>query len=916
LNSLLRIITPLALISVLSAQTLKPDPSIISGTLNNGLTYTVKSNPKPKNTVEIRLIVKAGSLDEADDQQGLAHFVEHMAFNGTAKYPGNELINHLESKGLRFGKHINASTGYDKTLYTLTVPSDDIMMEEALEIVSEWAGKLRFDEEEFNQERGVILEEARSRDNVGFRLFNQIKPLIYMNSYYVNRTPIGDLNIVKNGSVSRAKAFYDTWYQPDMMEVIVVGDLNPQKTKSLIIRHLGTLSNSTHPDSVSRLIPQNPSTRLENAYDQEHTAQTLSIRFNDLKNPIQTDDDLRRSLYRRMALSLFNLKGAEHTQTFDPTALSPSVEESPLGALNTTVIFNTSYHLGNEYKALKELYGIIANIRINGFSEDDLAFVKKTFHRSNSDTYDKHDDWTSSSLAEYIVSSRLNRSVMTDSTEKYTLTEKLIDEVTAQELQSLFIAMTDNSDRVIIYNTSEPLEISRETVLSTIDDTLKGAIKISAKPTKKIEIPILETKPITSKNYHPEDDFYHYILENGISIYFKQTKHEKNKIAVEAFSDGGYSIYAKELLNDARKIDTFISGSGVQGSTKLELYKHYASSTISVNTDISEYTERIAASSNSDDIKKMFELMYLKLTDPSIDPIYAHNMKNKLKHKLELDMKDPSVRFSKELIQYIYNNDERCLTDTNQTIDALNLDGILKLYKDRYSDMNNFTFIIVGDVDTALLEKHISRYLGNLPTKKSIQTYIDRSQSRIHGINTFSRSYNKTNISNISISYSVAIPNNLDNALALESLKEILQARLRKEIREEKSGTYGIGVSVSLESIPSTMATMNISFSCDPKRRIELINSIKTLIKNSVTQPISSVEIEEYRKKYTISHKRLLQTNGYWSQALYKYVRYKRAFDENTISASLNKLDPESVQRTLQQLLKGDILTTEINPIQ
>ena len=318
------LVSVLLFCTLLYGKELPLESSIKWGKLNNGMTYSIKKNEKPKGMGEFRLLVKAGSLEEDDDQKGLAHFTEHMAFNGSKHFKKNELIQYLESIGVSFGKRLNASTGYERTLYKLSVPLKNDNLEKSFLVFKDWASNLTFDKEQFDKERGVILEEARSRDNLNFRLFNQIKPLLYTDSKYLDRTPIGDLEIIRNVDVKRAKDFYDKWYRPELMHFTAVGDFDEKQIEKLIVKHFSKLENKNRSKRASRHIPVQKNTRVKFVTDPEVTSNSLSIRYLEKMEPLRSEKDLKKGLVDSAVLTLFNQKGGTadikiRSQSFDDT---------------------------------------------------------------------------------------------------------------------------------------------------------------------------------------------------------------------------------------------------------------------------------------------------------------------------------------------------------------------------------------------------------------------------------------------------------------------------------------------------------------------------------------------------------------------------------------------------------------------
>ncbi|HHB94195.1 MAG TPA: insulinase family protein, partial [Campylobacterales bacterium] len=353
-------------------QILPTEKSLIEGQLANGFKYTIKKNPKPKNRAEFRLIVKVGSLEEAEDQRGIAHFTEHMAFNGTKHFKKNELIKYLESTGVKFGVHLNASTGYEKTLYKLTVPLEKDNLKKTFWVFQDWASGLNFNPKEFDKERGVILEEARMRDNAGFRIYNKSKKLFFGNSKYIDRLPIGKKDIIRNISAKRAKEFYDKWYRPEFMHFIAVGDFNTTVVESMIKKYFAPLQNKNNEKRASREIKDNNTTRVLSVTDKEITSNSLSVSYVDILEDTRTKKDVKKALIEAMLYQLFNIKAREQILKPNPKATSINFTGEDINSLKSTYSFNVQYNNGDDKSALKELYELIKSFGKYGFSQNDF----------------------------------------------------------------------------------------------------------------------------------------------------------------------------------------------------------------------------------------------------------------------------------------------------------------------------------------------------------------------------------------------------------------------------------------------------------------------------------------------------------------------------------------------------------------
>jgi len=621
-----------------------------------------------------------------------------MAFNGTKHFKKNELIKYLESTGVKFGVHLNASTGYEKTLYKLTVPLEKDNLKKTFWVFQDWASGLNFNPKEFDKERGVVLEEARMRDNAGFRIYNKSKKLFYGNSKYMDRLPIGKKDIIRNISVTRAKAFYDKWYRPQFMHFIAVGDFNTTVVENMIKKYFSPLKNRNHSKRASREIKDNNTTRVLSVTDKELTSNSLSVSYVDKLEDVRTKNDVREALIETMMYQLFNIKAREQILKPNPKATSINFTVENINSLKSTYTFNVRYNNGDDKLALKELYELIKSFEKYGFSKNDFELVKKEQFQSNEKEYKRISDLYSSTLASQLINYALDHSIYIDYDYNYKIKKELIKDIKLSEINALFRKVLNFKDRFILFVNTDGTKISKEEALKIIAEAkAEDLTKVKKLPSKLLNKEPKDTK-IISQKYNKKTNSYLYTLENGIKVMFKPTDFSKNRVRLKGFSFGGYSLYEVKDLDNAQKASSFIDKSGVGEFTNIDLSKILAGKNISVNTRVSKLTEDIYGFANSEDIDSMFELLYLKLTKPIIDKRVEKNEKKVLKFRAKEVLRNPKNRFDQELSKWYRKNDPRVFFDTPQSVDKLDSNKMLEIYKDRFSDMNNFDFAIIGQL--------------------------------------------------------------------------------------------------------------------------------------------------------------------------------------------------------------------------
>ena len=900
-----------------TSELLPKEKSIIEGELANGFKYSIMHNKKPKHRAELRLLVKVGSLEEKQSELGIAHFVEHMAFNGSTHFKKNDLIDYLESIGVQFGGDLNANTSYERTIYILTVPLEKDNLEKSLTVFSDWAGGISFDKEEFNKERGVILEEARLRDGVGERIFKQVEPLIFKNSPYFHKEAIGKKEIIKNIPVEEAKAFYTRWYSPELMHFVAVGDFNTTKVEEMIKKTFGSLKKHSHPKRIARVIPENNVTRIKTVWDKEITSNSLDVYYLDHLDPMLTKNDFRRGLVDGMMSKLFAIKAKEQIEKEHPKATTINFGSTSFSKHRGAYAFSASYKDGDALSALKELYTLIFSFQKYGFSQNDLAQVKAQMLASNEKSYARVHDQTSGTLSGELLYYAENKDqTFMDYDVEYKLKKEMINDIKIEEVNALFRRFLNFKDRVIIFQNATGKTYPREQVLSVVEEAKKNLTDVSKtkKLPNELKVDGLKAKKIVDESYDKKTDIHEFTLENGLKVAFKKTDFTKDRVTLKGFSYGGESLYEAGKLLELRNTTTFVTNSGVANYSMLELNKILSNKSINIGFGIHPRTEEILGYANRKDIESMFALLYLQLTKPKIDKRVTNNIKNILKIHATEALNDPSTRFSREVKKYYRKNNERIVFETNETIENYNEAEMLEMFKDRFSDFNNFVVMVVGDISYDEVKALAQKYLANLATKKRDEAFIKREMPYRKGSVEFSRNYNNENISHIVLQYGSKVPYNTKRGFVAKALRKTLNTRLRKLIREEKSGVYGISTSISLDVL-EVKSSGTISFSCDPKRKEELIKMVEEVIEEIKAKPITKEELTVYKKAYETDHETNLRHNSYWLGVMGMHYKHGDAFESAYSDLEVvESITAKEVQTLAQKIFDKDRIKIELNP--
>lgn len=913
-------------IYILFGGTLLPKSKhLIEGNLSNGFKYTILKNKRPESRVEIKLYIGIGSLEEEDNESGVAHFIEHLAFNGTEHFKKNDIIKYFESIGMDFGSHLNAQTSYEDTIYSLTVPLERDNLEKSFLFLEDIASNISFDKGEFEKEKGVILEEARVRKNeVAYRLFKKSKPVIFGNSRYLNRDPIGKEGIIKNITVDEVKSFYNRWYRPEFMHLFVVGDINETQIKELILKHFSHLKNSSKAKRYPRYIAENNKTRVLSISDKELSYNYLNLLYLDKLENLRTIEDLNKSIVEEMAIALFNLRAKEQLLKNNPKASMIYLSSDAINKNRGKYTFLANFKESKDAKlALEELYRLIFSFREYGFSKDDFLAIKQDLLLNNENELKEYKNIYSNTIISWLVEYAKSNSIYVEKSDEYNITKNLINSIELKNVNEMFKKITDFKDRAVIFaTTNSNLTISKSDI-KEIEREAKENIQNYAiednLPKELFDSSTLESKKIENIEFLKDISTYRFRLENGMEIYFKKSKLSNNRVVVNGFSLGGHSLYPAKLISNAIYAPIFIGSSGLGRFSNIQLSKILSNKDVYVSLAIKEYIETIYGESSSTDIETLFKFIYLHIKEPVIDKRVERNLKNILKAKVKEKNRDPFNRFVEEVNIWYSNNNPRVIEkiDTIESINRLDREKMLKIYRDRFCDFNNFKFIIIGDINLSTAKKLSSKYLGNLPTKDRNETYIDRKIDYKSGKVYFYRYYNNEDITRVYIVYrSNLYKFNKRDFYILDALVNTLNIRLRNLIREDKSGVYDILVTKMTNLFSKEKENLiTINFSCNPKRANELIDSVYNQIEKIKKEEILDSELKVFKKQWHNSYNISIKKNGFWLNNMANSILFNKSL--NLILSIPNIIDSITKRdiKDMANIVFGkNILEARLNP--
>ncbi len=856
-------------------EVLPVDPKIRIGKLDNGLRYYIRKNVKPENRAELRLVVNAGSILEDDDQQGLAHFVEHMAFNGTEKFAKQELVNYLESIGMRFGPDLNAYTSFDETVYMLQIPTDSsAIVQTGFDILSEWAHFLSFDSTEIEKERGVVIEEWRLGQGAQARMRDKQFPILFKGSRYAERLPIGRKAVLDTFHHESLKRFYQKWYRPELMAVVAVGDFDPGQIEDQIKTHFKEIPASrTAVERPLYPVPDHSETLFTIVADPEATRSSVAVYTKQDVEPEGTAGDYRRSLVEGLFHSMFNARLDELRQQPQPPFLFGYSGKSRF------VRTKSFYTLGAAVENTKLLTGLEAllteaeRVKQFGFSESELNRQKADMLRSIELAYNERDKSNSRGYAAEYIRNFLTNEPIPGIEVEYQLYRQFVPEISLEEINRLAGDWLKDQNRVIAVNMPEredlpvPTEAELLSVFRKVESlTLTPYRDDVSEEALLPELPAPGT--IVAEKTIPEIDVVEWRLSNGVRVVFKSTDFKNDQVIMSAFSPGGHSLAADQDFIPAITATSVVTQGGVGNLNRIQLEKKLAGKAVNISPSISELAEGFRGSASPKDLETLFQLTYLYFTAPRKDSSAFLSYRQRLQGYLENRNADPESAFEDTLQVTLSQHHFRARPWSAEVLKELDLERSYQFYRDRFADAGDFTFFFVGNIDPDSLRKFSRRYLASLPAHSRRENWRDVGITPPQGVIKKTVRKGLEPKSRVSIVFTGPYQWSRENNYLLRSMASVLRIKLREQLREDKGGTYGVGVSASPSHYPRQEYEISIGFGCAPDRVEELIKAtflqIDSLRQFDPDEKVLQKVRETQRRSYELNLKR----NGYWLRLL------------------------------------------------
>ncbi len=903
-----------------SATALPFDQQVTRGRLANGLEYYIRPNERPQDRAELRLVVKAGSILEDEDQRGLAHFVEHMAFNGTENYAENELVDYLQSTGARFGPDLNAYTSFDETVYMLQVRTDSAsMFDKGLGILRDWAGGITFADAEIDKERGVVLSEWRSGLGAQERLRDKTLPVTFANSRYVDRLPIGDTMVLKRAPYDALKRFYRDWYRPDLMAVIAVGDINSDEVEDQIKALFGNLENPKNARERTEYPgPSYDKTQVVVATDPEASYSLLQVNYLLPEATLNDEQDFREdlvsSLYNSMLGARFSEKGEDPNTPY-------SFASSGRGGMVGDVDSYRAFAVVKPGKATEALTAVIQENRrvlAYGFTAGELERAKANVANGARQAAQQAATTPSGTYAGALVQSFLDDEPLVAAESNLELTDRYLDGIRLAEVNALADTYLSDQPRSVVLTGSSNETFPTEAEL-TAALTAADAMAVTAYEDKAIagfDIPELASVGIKSREVFDSNDVTIVTLDNGVRVAYKATEITDDQILFSGVSRGGTNQFVDNDFPTADFVNAIGGTMGTGPLTPSELSKALAGKTVGLRAGISEDTEGLSGQATPETLPDLMELIYLHFQGNTFRPELGQAMLDQQRSFIANLAANPDFRFQQEVSEALYGKDNpRHQMPSLAMIDAVDLQRGFDMYRERYADGRDWQFSFVGDFDPDTLLSYAQRYLGNLPTEEGVKADQFRDPGDELRTGTIEKRFKAGSApkSNALVMRAGDFEDAERERIVFGVMRDVLNEELREELREKLGGVYGVRVSGNTDVLPRPEYQLSVSFNAEPERVDELLTAVQSVVDRIIATGPEDKTLPNIRTtQYEGMKVGMKNNNGFWLPVMERAYTLDRDIDQASaerLQGFLDGITEADVQRALKQYWVTDAET-------
>jgi len=889
------------------------DNKTIKKTLDNGFTYYIRQNKAIGNKVELRLVINAGSILETDKQQGLGHFLEHMSFNGTKSFPNAEMIKVLEGMGVRFGRDLNAYTSFDETIYYLPIASDKVSV--GLTVLEDWAMNLTLSEKEINRERGVVIEELRLGKGASTRIREKYLPVLLSGSLYPLRLPIGKEDVIKNFTSDELRSYYKEWHRPDLMAIMVIGDIDPKEIEKEIIQKFSVykMPENSKPRPTNP-IPNHKETRFIIATDKESSGCSVEISYKHKPQKTKTQQNyVKHNIYNALYSSMINDRLSELLEKEEPPF---SEAESGYSNYFREVDTYSSYARCAPTGVLNAFHALITEnerIRRYGFTNNELERAKKKLLSRYERWYNEREKTASDLFADEYQVNYLSGKPIPGIEYEYQLVQNILPTITTKKLNGLAELYMTKKNRTIIVTGPESSSISypkQKDFMTLLNNVGKEKIQLynEGKVATELMSGIPKVGTILSERNIPETGLIEWKLSNGATVVLKKTDFKNDQVLFRATSNGGFSMYPADDDMSALYATRIQDGSGVNGINNTQLKRLMAGKELSLTQSLVLYNESMSGKYSLKDCEDFFKLVYLYHTAPYFNKnAFNKLMKNERTEYAKL-LDDPNNYFNYQVEQIMNNgNPRRNRWPVKENLDKTDFSRAADIYKSRFGSASGFTYVFVGNIDFSTIKPFILTYIGGIPENKEKQGYVEQNFTSLSGPTSQTFYKGTDDKANVAIRFIKTATWDKQKAYAYDAYIEILKTRLFESLRREMSGVYGVRVSGKVNRNHEPEASLSLSFGTNTVSYEKLyeraIFEIKRLIKDGPTNE----EIEQVKEKKRVTLSSDIKENTTWLLDIYYAYRYGDKVETKEERAqAIEQLTSEKIKEAANEYIDTD----------
>ena len=905
------------------------DKDVRIGHLDNGLTYYIRHNALPEHRVEFHIAQKVGSILEEPQQRGLAHFLEHMAFNGTKNFPGDEkglgIVQWCETKGIKFGVNLNAYTSVDQTVYRISnVPTDDqSVVDSCLLILHDWSNAVLLSDKEIDKERGVIHEEWRSRNSGIMRLYTEAQAVMYPGDKYADCMPIGSIDVIDNFPYQAIRDYYAKWYRPDLQGIIIVGDIDVDQMEAKIKSVFADVKKPVNPaERVYYPVADNQEPLVYIGKDKEIDDPTIEIYFKQDPTPDSIKGNMAYLLQQymlSMTTSMLNSRLNELRQSANPPFIYAGCYYGNYFLAQTKDAFTLSISSKAEgiNEALKAGLTELERVRRYGFTESEYERARANYLQRLESAYNEREKTKNDSYVNEYINHFLMAEPIPGIEFEYTTMNQIAPNIPVMAINQAIQqgGLLPDNNQVVFIAAPEKEGIVCPTKEEVVAQ-LKGMkdLKVEAYVDKVSNEPLMKEAPkggkIVSENTNAIYGTTELTLSNGVKVYIKKTDFKADEIQMKGVSLGGTSLFPDNDKLEMSYLNSVIQAGGLGNFSKVDLTKMLAGKKVSVNAAVGANTEGITGSCSPKDFETMMQLTYLSFTAPRKDMDAFASLKSRIKAQLESAESNPLSSINDTIQKMMYGYHPRYFSMKPEMVDQINYDRIIEMYKDRFADASDFRFFLVGNVDIEKVKPLIEQYLGALPSTGRKETFRDNHMDIAKGMleNTYAKEQ-QTPMATVFMLYSGKCKYDLKDNLLMSFLTQALDMVYTEEVREKEGGTYGVSSYGQLSKHPNEKFMLQIVYQTDPAKKDHLNGIIDAQMKKMASEGPTEEHLQKIKEYMLKKYKDNQKENGYWLNNLDEYfytgVDYTQGYEE-----AVNNITVKDVQKFAADLVnQGNKIT-------